>query len=265
MLPPPVRYVTTGDGVRIAFTVTGDGPPLMVLSEPSASHVELEWSQPAIAAILSRLAAHVRLIRLDIRATGLSDRVGQAGVDPVLAEVKTVAGNLGLSVFTLAGVQSLTPAAIVYAARFPDTVDRLVLIDPALRVLDMLASPQMTAIMTAARADWTIATEAIGRHVFGVGRTEAKDFGAHVRACITPDFYRVALGATEVLDATAAAPSVRAPTLLVRHANHPYVSAEVAREVAAAIPGAQMITVPGLWADDPAGMTDRVLAWLAER
>lgn len=264
MLPPPVQYATTNDGVRIAFTVSGNGPPVVVLSEPSASHVELEWSQPVLGAILAGLVERVRLVRLDIRTTGLSDRPPTPGTDPVLGDVQAVVERLGLTNYALAGVQGLAPAAIVYAARFPEAVDRLVLIDPALRVIDMVASPQLSAIITAAQADWTIATEAIGLHVFGVGRLESKDFGAYIRQCIGPEFYRVALQATQILDATLAASEVRARTLVVRHAGHPYISAERAREVAASIPGAQMITVPGLWADDPAGMTERILSWLAE-
>jgi pimeloyl-ACP methyl ester carboxylesterase len=265
MIPPPVQYVTTGDGVRIAFTVCGEGPPVVVLSEPSASHVELEWSQAVLGTILARLVERARVVRLDIRATGLSDRVQAPGDDPVLGDVRAVVEHLKLTKYTLAGVQGLTPAAIIYAAQHADAVEQLVLIDPALRVMDMIVSPQMSAIITAAQADWTIATEAIGLHVFGVGRAESKDFGAHVRACIGPEFYRIALQATQILDATTAAPRVCARTLVVRHAEHPYISPERAREVAATIPGAQMITVPGLWADDPAGMTDRILSWLAAR
>ena len=57
-------------------------------------------------------------------------------------------------------------------------------------------------------------------------------------------------------------PDVKARTLVVRHEDHPYITAEVARGVTAAIPGASQITVPGLWADDPIGFTDRVLDWL---
>jgi hypothetical protein len=42
------------------------------------------------------------------------------------------------------------------------------------------------------------------------------------------------------------------------------VTAEIARELAAVIPDAEMMTVPGLWADDPIGVTDRVLSWVLD-
>lgn len=262
MHPPPVQFVTTEDGVRTAFTVTGSGPPLVVLNEPSASHVEREWTEPTLGPILAHLAERVTLIRLDVRGTGLSDRVTDPGSNAVVGELRAVLGQLRIERYALVGTQSLAPASIIYAAKYPDEVTALVLIDPALRVLDMVASPQLTAVIVSAGADWTIASEVIGRQVFGIGRMEARDFGAHIRACITPEFYAMALRATNILDATKAAIDVRARTMVVRHEDHPYITAELARDVTATIPGASQITVPGLWADDPIGLTDRVIDWL---
>jgi pimeloyl-ACP methyl ester carboxylesterase len=254
--------VKTADGVRIAYTVSGAGPPIVVLSEPSASHVELEWSQPVLGAMFEQIAARRTLVRLDVRATGLSERLSDPGEAAVYGDVRAVVDALGLTRYALGGVQSLTPASIVYAARYPDEVSELVLIDPALRVVDMVSSPQLTAIMAAAVADWTIASEAIGLHVFGLGRHEAQRFGAYVRECIEPSFYSVALRARATLDATEAAPQVRAPALVVRHAMHPYISKEIAGDVTASIPGASQVTVPGLWADDPEALIETVMSWL---
>lgn len=262
MEAPAVQYVTTGDGIRIAYTVCGNGPPVVVLNEPTTSHVELEWSQPVLRDMLERLAERTTLVRLDIRGTGLSDRVTMPGEDPVFSDVRAVVDRLGWKQYTLCGVNSLTPAAIIYAARYPQDVTHLVLLDPVLRVMDMVTSPQLTAIMTAARADWTIASEMIGFQVFGVGRAESRGFGAYIRSCVDPSFYGLALRTRDILDATAAASNVKAPTFLVRHAGHPYVSAEIVREMAATIPNASLVTVPGQYADNPVGLVDRVLAWL---
>lgn len=202
MQPTPVRYVSTHDGVRIAYTVSGSGPPLVLFNEPTTSHVELEWSQPVLGEMLRQLMSRTTLVRLDVRATGLSDRVKTPGDDAVLGDLRAVVGHLGLKRYALVAVHSLSPAAIVYASRYPDEVTHLALIDPALRVLEIVTSPQLTAIMTAARADWTIATEAIGMLLFGVGRAESRAFGGYIRSCIDPDFYSIALRATEILDAT---------------------------------------------------------------
>ena len=41
-MEPEVRYCTTSDGVRIAYTVTGEGPPQLHCADPVISHVQLE-------------------------------------------------------------------------------------------------------------------------------------------------------------------------------------------------------------------------------
>jgi len=42
---PPVQYVTTSDGYNIAYTVCGEGTPLVFMSSPFM-HVQLYWSTP---------------------------------------------------------------------------------------------------------------------------------------------------------------------------------------------------------------------------
>ena len=46
---PETRYARSGE-VSIAYQVTGDGPFDVVYVTPMASHVELAWTVPAIAA-----------------------------------------------------------------------------------------------------------------------------------------------------------------------------------------------------------------------
>lgn len=48
---PDVRYCKTADGVRIAYTVTGDGAPHLITQDSVVSHVQPEWSQPFLARI----------------------------------------------------------------------------------------------------------------------------------------------------------------------------------------------------------------------
>ena len=71
----PIRYAQSGD-VSIAYQVTGDGPFDLVLVPGFTSHLEFDWEEPRHAAFLERLASFSRLIRLDKRGTGLSDRHG---------------------------------------------------------------------------------------------------------------------------------------------------------------------------------------------
>ncbi|HVW34033.1 MAG TPA: hypothetical protein VHL53_15970 [Acidimicrobiia bacterium] len=73
---PATQYARADDGAYIAYQVVGDGPsPFdLILIPPWASHVELGWENPGWVAFYSRLCAFSRLILIDKRGTGLSDR-----------------------------------------------------------------------------------------------------------------------------------------------------------------------------------------------
>ena len=73
-MAPETHYAKSGD-VNIAYQVTGSGSLDLVLVPGWVSHVEQAWEEPSFAAFLHRLASFSRLIFLDRRGTGLSDRV----------------------------------------------------------------------------------------------------------------------------------------------------------------------------------------------
>src|SRR5437016_6211329 len=73
MQTPPVQYVTTSDGLSIAYAVSGSGVPLVFL--PGAfDHVQLAWEFPRLQAWLGGLSERFQLIQFDPRGSGMSDR-----------------------------------------------------------------------------------------------------------------------------------------------------------------------------------------------
>jgi class 3 adenylate cyclase len=153
----------------------------------------------------------------------------------------------------------------MFAAAFPEKVRRLVIVDGFLRLADLLERPQVQAVLAAGRADFTLATEAIGAAAFGVGREESKDYGDYIRKCIDPEFFDSGTFRVAQMDANKSAREVKAPTLVLRHAGLQYATMEMAREVAATIPEARLATVDGMWADDPEGLADRILDFVLAR
>ena len=74
---PDVRYAKSGN-VNIAYQVTGDGPFDLVFVPGYITHLELHWEMPVFRPFLEMLSSFCRLIRLDKRGTGMSDRVSGA-------------------------------------------------------------------------------------------------------------------------------------------------------------------------------------------
>ncbi len=75
--PPPTRYAS-GGGVHLAFQTHGAGSIDVLMLPGFVSHVERAWEEPRCRAFLSSLAGMGRLILLDRRGVGLSDRVGSS-------------------------------------------------------------------------------------------------------------------------------------------------------------------------------------------
>ena len=66
-MDPQIRFCTSSDGVRIAYTVFGEGPPL-VMTPGWVSHQEMEWQGPS-GEFSRRLAQNRRLVLFDGRGT----------------------------------------------------------------------------------------------------------------------------------------------------------------------------------------------------
>ena len=71
----PVRYCEATEGVSLAYTHVGSGPPL-VFAGAWMTHLERERDDPAWGHYLSRLAEDFLLIRYDQRGNGMSDWKG---------------------------------------------------------------------------------------------------------------------------------------------------------------------------------------------
>ena len=122
-----VRYCRTSDGVHLAFSSVGDGPPL-VKTANWLNHLVLDWQSPIWSPLFRRLVAQHCFIRYDERGIGLSDRdVPKFSFDAFVHDLETIVDTLGLERFPLLGFSQGAPIAIAYAVRHPQRVSRLVL------------------------------------------------------------------------------------------------------------------------------------------
>ncbi len=130
MEPPPVQYVTTTDGINIAYTVAGSGRPFVFMPWPF-SNVSLIWQTQFGRPLLEGLAQRFRVIQYDSRGQGMSTRglSEYHSMDDYLVDLETVVDRLSLDQFVLYGAPFFCHVAVRYAAAHPDRVDALVLGD----------------------------------------------------------------------------------------------------------------------------------------
>ena len=123
-----VRFCTASDGVRIAYAMAGQGPPL-VKAANWLNHLEYDWQSPIWSNLFRKLAGQHRLIRYDERGNGLSDRdVDDISFEAFVHDLESVVEAAGLNRFALLGISQGCAVSIVYAIRHPERVSHLVLL-----------------------------------------------------------------------------------------------------------------------------------------
>jgi class 3 adenylate cyclase len=129
---PETRYAITPDGVHLAYHVIGDGPIDVLWIHTMQGGLELLWEDPRIRSLSEKVAAFGRLIRHDMRATGLSDR------NTPLPDLETQARDM-LTVLDAVGSHSVVvfsagnPAGPFFAATYPRRTRALFFFEPSAR------------------------------------------------------------------------------------------------------------------------------------
>ena len=122
-----IRYTSSPDGTNIAWSSAGRGEGLLYCWH-HLSHLEKDWSSSLLAPGLWQLASGFRLVRYDVRGSGLSDPIRDGTtMDRHVEDLLAVADAAGLERFPIVALLQNTAVAIRFAARYPDRVSRLVL------------------------------------------------------------------------------------------------------------------------------------------
>jgi pimeloyl-ACP methyl ester carboxylesterase/DNA-binding CsgD family transcriptional regulator len=126
--PPPqeLRFCRAADGTRIAYATHGSGPPLVVAS-CWMSHLQFDWQSPVWRHFLEALGEIATVIRYDERGHGLSDwDVDDFSTEARLSDLEAVVDDAGVGRFALLAMSQGGPIAIMFAARHPERVSRLI-------------------------------------------------------------------------------------------------------------------------------------------
>lgn len=122
-----IRLCKSADGVRLAYAVSGEGPPL-VMSATWLTHLEHQWRSLAWRPWLDAFSRDHKLLRYDARGCGLSDRDARdLSFETWIQDFECVIDAASLRRFSLLATCQGGPIAIEYAARHPERVSHLIL------------------------------------------------------------------------------------------------------------------------------------------
>ncbi len=156
---PDVRYARSGD-LAIAYSVSGGGPIGIVLLA-MMTNVGYALQHPRTVGMAERLESFSRVILLDRRGAGLSDRPErlldlEATMDDVRAVMDAVGSQRAVLIGSLEGAQ----VAALFAASHPERTAAPILYNPTARFLTAPDYPQgqsqeeLDARLRAIREGW---------------------------------------------------------------------------------------------------------------
>jgi pimeloyl-ACP methyl ester carboxylesterase/DNA-binding CsgD family transcriptional regulator len=246
-----MRFCRSFDGTRIAYAVTGKGPPL-VRAPHWLTHLEYEWQSPIWKPWIEAFSASYTLLRMDERACGLSDReVPEISFEAWVRDLEAVVDAAGLERFSLFGHSQGAAIAVEYAVRHPERVTHLVLLGSyprgaARRNASPQAAEELQAQLKLIGAGWGRDDPAY-RQMFsmqfvpGATLEELSSFSEMQRRSATPgDAVRI-VQTLFTIDVQGAAKQVRCPTLLVHARGDRRAPFEEGRLFASLIPGALFV------------------------
>ena len=234
------------------------------------SHVLLQLDLFSFGAFVERLAERFTVVRYDKPGCGLSDREGvDLSFDGQVAAGLAVADAIGADRFHLFGASQGGQVAAAIAARHPERVEALVVYGMCASGRDLAPAEVRTSVVALVQAHWGLGLKALAGAF--VTDPTAEDVEAFTRAQRAGASAAVAAGMLEVYydtDVRALLPQVRARTAVLHREADQGTRFELGREVAALIPGATLIPLPGsshvFYHGDWQAVADALLGFLCE-
>ena len=264
MQRPDVSYARSGD-VAIAYQTVGDGALDLVFVRGIAGDLLSTWDQPLLVRHVEELANFGRVLMLDKRGTGLSDRVREVhSAETAMDDVRAVMEAAGSRKAILWTGGNSTGVGVLFAATYPDACAGLVIFDPTIRGTRSVDYPwtpteeEWRTRLAGVRSSWGergYLEELAGEWAPEVAQDASfrEWFVGHMRRSLSPGSALTAFRTAMELDVGDVLPAVRVPTLVIAHPLRP----GPARYTAQRIRGAEIAQLPALrgvytWVDEDA-------------
>ena len=245
-----IRFCTSKDNVRLAWTVNGDGRT--VVKAPNwIGHLELDWHNPGFAPITTAIAEQWRLVRFDARGTGLSDwDLEEISFDHFVGDLERVFDAAEVERAPILAISQGCAIAAGFAVRRPERVSAIVMIGgfPVGRAKrrspkDRVRAKAMQAMMAAGwDDDYPSLRDLLAQIIIpGASEEERRQYAEDMREMISPENLGRYRDVIDNLDVTQLLPNVTAPCLVVHCRGDRMQPIEQGRMLAAGLPDSRFI------------------------
>jgi class 3 adenylate cyclase/pimeloyl-ACP methyl ester carboxylesterase len=239
------RYAMNGD-LRVAYRASPRGARDIVFVSPPFTNCEVFLELPSIRGWFEAMTSLGRLIFLDLPGTGVSDLAPptlELWADGIIA----VLDDLGSREAVLVAIDGAFLQAALFAATHPSRTTALVVLegyaDPLAERTKGLALEETVAAYVAM---WGTGEFAHLTNPDMPWNEEVRaTWARHERLAASPGTIALLTSRMAETNVRPLLPTIRVPTLVVQHADDPFITPEWGKYVADHIPGAKYVELPG--------------------
>ncbi len=243
-----IRFCSTKDNVRLAWTVNGNGPT--VVKAPNwIGHLELDWRNPGFAPLLTAIAEKWRLVRFDQRGNGLSDwDVDEIQFERFVDDLECIFDAAQVERAPIIAISQGGAIAAAFAARCPARVSAIVMIGAFVQGRTKRPSKRelaqaLRAMMAAGWGDEYPSLRDLLANVIipTASEEERRQVAEDMRRIISPQNVARFREAVDNIDITALLGDVACPCLVLHCSGDRMQPVEQGRAFAAGLPNARFI------------------------
>jgi DNA-binding CsgD family transcriptional regulator/pimeloyl-ACP methyl ester carboxylesterase len=285
MPPQEIRFCHTHDGIRIAYSLVGAGPPIVYANRWSFS---IEYCENhGATGLIQRLGQERTVVLFERRGIGASQPdIGEVSLETGVADLQAVVEATGFATVDLIGDHDGSHVAAEFAVRNPGGVRRLILLGLALDLAVVYDPSAMDGLVELAQTSWNLARLSMAAWGVRGGPGEympwlAEKLDRSVPVEVACKYMLLLPG----LNIAATLPHISVPTLVAAWRDDQQVALVESRTAGALIPRARVAVLDGpgpMWmgheemvapilaflregdeSDRPAGLTEREMEILA--
>ena len=253
------------DGARIAYATNGSGFPI-VKAPNWMTHLKHDWTSPVYGHWYEFAVQLGKLVRMDLRGFGLSDwDTPSFTFDDMVGDMEVVLDHAQLERFDLVAVSHGCAFAMAYAARHPERVRKLVLVNSFAAGWRVRADPQEIAfresLLEMNRQRPSFRRSLLGEMFITLYFPSASDeliawHNEHFQTLGPVPNMEKMIQLASMIDVRDELPKIKAETLIFHADKDGNAPVHVGRQVAEAIAGARFIELDSanhvLLGDEPA-------------
>lgn len=239
------RYALNG-GLHVAYRASPPGQRDIVFLSNWFTHCEVVPEMPLLRGWIEAMTSLGRLIFFDQPGTGASDPVAR-GAQPTLEQwtdsITAVLDDLGSTEAVLIAVDGAFATGALFAATHPSRTTALISLEG---YADVFIDDNRTDARTQMLSLWgTGELQRLINPDMPWNEEIRASWARMERLAASPGTAAVMLPFVAEMNVRAVLPSVRVPTLVVQHADDPYITPPMGRDIADRIPDAKYVELPG--------------------